>query len=546
MGSILRTSVFFVAGVAGLFSEGSAWAGAETPAEADWVALSKQASAAQGEGRLDQAADLLARARRMNSVDLGLLRSSCEVALAREQRGGKKLSNAVSSRSFCHNAYIRGGGTAEDMRNEAASLLSPAERPSLDDLVVAALNADAAVRSAPAQPWGYLARCDIARRLGSADVMEACLADLKRVAPNHPATKEAFSMMGGESTSFVPWLIRALLVLSVIGTLAPAWLHRRRLQRRGPAVPGKIAAALFVILCALSGAMIGTAQAETAPAPAGKGAVAPKDKRIPVPELKRDSLSKFPIDDADPEGSLPDPETLAKGPLQLGYLIQDLAGRAENAEKRGDHASAVRYLKALSKITPKSAYAPRKLCEELEASGDIATAIMACRTVLTLDGSTAKDYAHFIHLALAKGARPTPDERKEMEAVIAHLAAQPNVGIAPATLRCDVALKFEDVKTLESCTQELARLAPKDPRTVSFQWALAVQKKERSTALQLIDKAREAGVSTAGISMMESETRQMVKRQIGRFVLIGLGALLFGFLVMTGFRQAAKRRRLSV
>ena len=492
---------------------------------------------------MDESADLLARARRMNPADLGLLRSSCEVALAREQRGGKKLPNAVSSRSFCHNAYIRGGGTAEDMRNEAASLLSPVERPSLDDLVVAALNADAAVRSAPAQPWGYLARCDIARRLGSADVMEACLADLKRVAPNDLATKEAF-LLGGESTSFGAWLIRALLVLSVIGTLASAWLQRRRLQRREPALPGRIAAALFVILCALSGPMTGTARAETAPA--NKGAVAPKDKRIPVPELKRDSLSKFPIDDADPEGSLPDPETLAKGPLQLGYLIQDLAGRAESAEKRGDHASAVRYLKALSKITPKSAYAPRKLCEELEASGDVATAIMACRTVLTLEGSTAKDYAHFIHLALAKGGRPTPDERKEMEAVIAHLAAQPNVGIAPATLRCDVALKFEDVKTLESCTQELARLAPKDPRTVSFQWALAVQKKQRSAALQLIDRAREAGVSTAGISMMESETSQMVKRQVGRFVLIGLGALLLGFLVRAGFRHVTKRRRLSV
>ena len=544
MGPILRTTVFFVAGVAGLFSKGSAWAGAETPVESDWVALSKQASAAQGDGRLDEAADLLARARRVNPTDLGLLRSSCEVALAREQRDGKKASNAVSSRSFCHNAYVRGGGTAEDMRNEAASLLSPAERPALDDLVVAALNADAAVRSAPAQPWGYLARCDIARRLGSADVMEACLADLKRVAPNHPATKEAFSMMGGESTSFVTWLIRAFLVLSVLGTLVPAWLHRRRRQRRAPAVPGTIVAALFVILCALSGAMTGTARAETAPA--SKVPMAQKNKRIPVPEIKRDSLSKFPIDDADPEGSLPDPELLAKGPLQLGYLIQDLAGRAESAEKRGDHAAAIRYLKALSKITPKSAYAPRRLCDELEASGDLATAIMACRTVLTLEGSTAKDYAHFIQLTLAKSGRPTPDERKEMEAVIAHLAAQPNVGIAPATLRCDVALKFEDVKTLEACTQELARLAPKDPRTVSFQWALAVQKKERSAALQLIDKARQAGVSTAGISMMESETRQMVKRQIGRFVLIGLGALLFGFLVMTGFRQVAKRRRLSV
>jgi hypothetical protein len=171
---------------------------------------------------------------------------------------------------------------------------------------------------------------------------------------------------------------------------------------------------------------------------------------------------------------------------------------------------------------------------------------MACRTVLTIEGSTTTDYIHFIQLALTKSGKPSPDEHKEMEAVIAHLAAQPDMGITPAVLRCDVALKFEDVKTLESCTQELARLAPKDPRTVSYQWALAVQKKQRSVALQLIDRAREAGVSTAGITMMESQTSQMVKRQIGRFVLIGLGAVLFGFLVKAGFRHVMKRRRLSV
>jgi hypothetical protein len=554
MGAILRTTGFLTASLAVLFFSESVRADAGTPEATDWGALATQADGARNAGRLDEAADLLARARRKNPSDLGLLRSSCEVALAREQRTGKKVPNAISSRAFCHSAYVR-GGNAEDMRNEAAALVSPAENPSLDELVVAALNADAAVHSAPGEPWGYLAHCDIARRLGNAGMMEACLADLKHQAPNHAGTKEALSL-SRESTSFVTWLMRVLLVLSVAGTLAHAWFRGRRPRRREPAAPGKVATAPLVILCALSLAMAGPARAETAPvqaaasqkqaAPSGGKAVATPIKNRRAPEIKRESLSRFQIDDADPEGSLPDAKTLADGPLQYGYLIQDLAAKAEKATKRGDHATSARYYKALAKISPKSTYAPRKLCEELEASGDIATAVMACRTVLTIEGSTTTDYIHFIQLALAKGGKLTPDERKELEAVIAHLAAQPDMGITPAVLRCDVALKFEDVKTLESCTEELARLAPKDPRTVSFEWALAVQKKQRSVALQLIDKAREVGVSTAGITMMESETSQMVKRQIGRFVLIGLGALLLGFLVRAGFRHMAKRRRLSV
>jgi tetratricopeptide (TPR) repeat protein len=537
MGAILRTTVFFVAGLAATFCAASARADTTTPTGSDWTALAKQASAAQSAGRLDEAADLLARARRMSPNDLGLLRSSCEVALAREQRTGTKVSNAVSSRAFCHSAYLR-GGSPEDMRNEVASLVSPAEHPSLDDLVVAALNADAAVHSAPAEPWGHVARCDIARRLGSADVMETCLADLERQWPNHAATKEAL-LLGRESTSFVAWLVRALLILSVAGTLAHAWLAGRRSRRREATVPGKVAAALFVIVCVLSGAMAGAARAETAPA-GDRGAAAPPGRR--APEIKRQSLSRFHIDDADPEGSLPDAKTLADGPLQYGYLLQDLAAKAQHAEKRGDHAAAIRYYRALAKITPKSPFAPRKLCDQLEATGDLATAVMACRTVLTLEGVTTQDYVHFVHLALTKSGQPTPEERKEIEAVTAHVAAEPNIGIAPIALRCDVALKFEDVKALESCTQELAKLAPKDPRTVSFQWALAIQKKQRSVALRLIDKAREVGVSTSGVTMMESETHRMVMRQVGRFALIGISAVAFGILLTMGFRHLKRRR----
>src|SRR3954468_1542472 len=103
-----------------------------------------------------------------NADSIQLLRGACIGALAREAKGERPASSGEP----CHRA-LRLGGTPEDERNEVASLMSPVANPSLDDLAVSALLVDAAERQAVDQPWAYLARCDIARRMGSADTLAA-------------------------------------------------------------------------------------------------------------------------------------------------------------------------------------------------------------------------------------------------------------------------------------------------------------------------------------------------------------------------------------
>src|SRR5262249_1008642 len=154
--------------------------------------------------------------------------------------------------------------------------------------------------------------------------METCLSDLKHLAPTAALTKEALSL-GRESASFGTWLLRALLALTFAGTLAHAWL-RRRSRLPEPAVAGSVATAPLVLLCLLSLAPASATRAETAPAPsaASKAAATPRsrtaaspastEKHVPTELTKRESLSRFKIDDADPEGSLPDAQTLANGP----------------------------------------------------------------------------------------------------------------------------------------------------------------------------------------------------------------------------------------
>lgn len=444
-------------------------------------------------------------------------RVACEAALALEAGG----HGEASSREPCHSAFIVDGGP-QDMRNEVASLMSPRAHPSLDDLVLGSLIADAAVRKAPDQPWGYLARCDIARRLGSANVLESCLADLRRLAPAHPATRGALGY-AGERAPFWAWILRAILSVGLLGTLAHALLARRR-TATAVATP-KLGAALLIGIVSLLGPGVGIAQSE--PMPRG------------------DQLSKIRIDDANPEAGIPDEETQNKRPLEFGYYLQDLAAKAERSAKGGDHAAEARYYQALTKAVPAAAFGPRKLCVALDAAGDVPGAVVACRTALTRQGSVASDYVRFVDVVLSRRDPVPPLEQKELRAVIDHLAGEAQLGTLPATLRCEVALRFRDTEGLETCTADLAKTEPNNPKTVSFEWALALQHHDRSAALQLVDRARGVGMSNDGVAKMEEATRQMGRRRLVHLAPLGLGGALIAALLAFGFRYLVQRRRLA-
>jgi hypothetical protein len=529
------------------FSSESAAVTEPTPAvsggsKPEWQALSEQGQAARDAGRLDEALDLYLRAQKAAPREVLPNRGACEVELALEAKGSMKLS----SRGSCYRAFLL-GGSAQDLRNDVASSLSPRQKPSLDDLATASLMAEAAQHKGPDEPWGYLARCDIARRMGSADILEACLADLKQIVPHHPMTKAALAMPA-ERVGFGRWVARVLFLLLALGTAAHALARRwRRRQGRSPIVEAR-AAAIFVGVCSLlvaRGLLAAPAPTEAPPA-AGKSTPAGDKASAHPKEVVKDHLGTFKVDDADPEASVPSPEMQQKAPLQFGYFIQDVGTRAELAIRRGDHAAAARYFKALSKATPRSAFGPRKLCEELEASGDIATAIKACRAALLgAEGSLVGDYPRFVHVVLATRGPLSDQEHKELGMVIDHLAGEPNIGTVPATLRCQVALRFEDTKALTACTQELEKAASKDPQTVSFAWALAVQKKDKAAALKLIERGRELGMSNDSLTMMQQATDRMERRKFTRNILIAAGVALALALLRIGAKRFANRKRVS-
>ncbi len=446
------------------------------------------------------------------------LRAACEAALER----------GVDARTPCHEALLYGSLT-EDLRNQVAAMVAPGVKVTLDDLATASMVADAAVRKEATDPWGYVARCDIARRIGSADVLAACLRDLERIAPNHPATAAARAMQPVRVPAWV-WIVRALLAIAFLGTLAHA-LRRWRGRRAAVARP-------VLALCVLASLL------------ATRGAFADEGMSTPDPAVKvvngrpmGGDLSDNRVDDANPEASVPPPEVRSRQPLQFGYFIQDLTARAEAATAKGDHVRAGHYWAALAKAAPDIALPPRKLCEELQAAGDLVNAVKACRSALTRGGVVGGDFTRFVSLVLAQPDPLPTGEKEELDAVLAHVDGKIDLGPQLPSLRCEVALRFHDDRALATCADELGRVAPDDPKTISFQWALAIANRDPVTAEKLIARARGVGMPQEGVATMERATSDMNHKRLARFVLLVIVAAALMLLGVRVLRRLAERRR---
>ena len=139
---------------------------------------------------------------------------------------GSSLSQQSAARAACRTALVR-GGTPEDMRNNvAATVLGPA-LPGMGELQAASFMADGVVNVAAGEPWGYLARADLARWLGDRELLDASLSDLRRAAPEHAQTRRLAALSSAHASSWV-WLGRLLVAAAWLVTAAHGLARRRR------------------------------------------------------------------------------------------------------------------------------------------------------------------------------------------------------------------------------------------------------------------------------------------------------------------------------
>lgn len=434
----------------------------------------QRADAAAAAGRRQEAVTLFKEAGKLAPKSPAPPRRLCEVLT--------ELGRRDEALEACRVA-LEWGDAPEDFRAMVGAQMSGRQPPHVEELVMALVMALGLENRVSNDPSGYAALFDIALRLGDRELMKAKLRDLERISPDHYDTGRARRLVatsGPGLGTLAGWGVLAILV----ALTAARSIGRVRMRARARTLSRAALTALATVT------LVGSpARAELPPDPT-------------------QGLSKFKVDDANPTGSLPAREEFQKSPVDFGYLVMDLAEKADQATRRKDYPQAIKYYEALVKIAPDRSIGHGKICEVHELAGDRERALASCRTALRIDGVRTEDYDRFLRLLLASPPPLTQAQRDEVSTIVAHLKSKPENLAAASEIECRVAVHTEDASLLERCTATLAGIAPTDPKTINFEWALATLNKDLPGAKRALEKARQAGVKGPDLSRMASVTRE--------------------------------------
>jgi len=444
-------------------------------------------------GQLDQALTLFLEAQTALPDSALPRRRICEAMTA--------LGRGLEGLSACYTA-LQIQRTNLAVRATVRALVDGPQAPTMGRVGEALTLLTMERRRAPNHWMLSSALCDIAERIGDGVMLQHCAEELVRLAPTAPETRRALAQLESRCPPMRFWAGWLAIAVAIFATSLHAG-RRALAARKGGRAP--IAVALTALLVALSSSA--AAQSER---PTGQW------------------LSKWSVDDSDPENSIPTEEARGKDPLQFGYWLQDVALKGEIASKHKDYPAAVKYYRAMAKAVPDRAISFSKLCEAYEAAGDSEKAIASCGSALLVQGVKQGDYARYVHLVLA---RPGPINKKDEETltgVIDNLKADPNAHPLADQLECDFAIRAGHPAQLKGCTEALVASAPDDPETIRAQFALAMQNRDLAQARQVVERAKKAGVKEEGLRLMQQDIITASNMRVWSLVLTGVAAgLLF-------------------
>lgn len=465
-------------------------------------------------GSLDDALRSFQEGRADDPVDAGIfLRRECETLTA--------LGRHDEAKTACWKS-LQELRTPQTIVATTRALVTGPTPPSFDDIHQALmLVLVERSKSLFGQPRLAEAMCNVAESIGDGVMLQHCTEELERLAPDYPATKRARAVLDAPCSPWRFWLGWLAIAAACIVTLVDAGRRssrRRALRLKGS---GAVATALLVSLTSFAT----TARADLPPAPPGA------------------MLSDWAVDDKDPEGHVPTQKQMNEDPLQAGYWVQDLLVKAELATKHGDHPAAIKYYRALFKAVPDKAISLTKLCSEYEAVNDLNAAINSCGLALMLDGVSINDYAHFVRLLLSKPGPLGPKDVAAATNVINHLKSDAVGKSAGYQLECELGIRVADLTMLKECTAALAVSAPGDEKTLSFEWALAMQQSQFGRARTLLAQVKAAGASDESVKNMQMALDAGDRAQRKWLTVTAAGTLLlivglaYGFVIVTRRRQ---------
>jgi predicted Zn-dependent protease len=228
----------------------------------------------------------------------------------------------------------------------------------------------------------------------------------------------------------------------------------------------------------------------------------------------------------------------------------DVSDLAEAALKRNDHKEAVVYFKTLVKAVPERAVSYRKACASYQALGDWQNASAFCKTALLKEGAYVQDFAQFALILLQMKPTFTMQDATDLDAVVEHLRAQlPKDNSMADEIACDIALKLQDNKRFEACTNRLRVIEPDSAKTLTFEWAYALQRGDTKAAKRIIQKAKQVGVPPTVVKNLEEGLAKFSKSRRwswlrNRSVQFGIGISVAALAILGAI--LAKRRRFSL
>jgi tetratricopeptide (TPR) repeat protein len=411
-------------------------------------------------------------------------------------------------------------GAAPALRAAVGAFMSTT--PTSEELAVALNYARLAAEKSGTQPWAYAARCDIALRLGEPTMLKTCKQQLLTLAPGHYETdRVAGSNLAQTSLAvFAAWGAAALLALYTLAhAILRAFSPRRGRDRSALSASGA-ALALVVSVVSLP------ARADIA-----SEKVAPSG-----------GLGKWKVNLQDPISSVPTPAERDGNPIEFGYHVMDLGDLTGQAEQRGDHALAAKLSEAMVKAVPDAAGGYRRACHFNELAGNRERALMFCRGALAVEGVIVDDYLRYTQLVFALSTTFKKPQIDDFTAIIQHLKSEAKAEGPAAIVQCQLATRIEDRRGLEACTQVLAKLAPNDPKTISFQWTLAMLRGDMSQAQKLFAAAKEKSLNPEAVETMQKamQAELSVPRRLQRnwhVLLAGAGGLM-----VVGLSLSLRRR----
>jgi tetratricopeptide (TPR) repeat protein len=363
------------------------------------------------------------------------------------------------------------------------------------------------------------ALCDIAERIGDLSMLQRCTGELVRLAPDADETKQALALLNAKCPPIRFWVGWIALGLAIVGTAAHVL---RRGVARVSRAPIQAVGAAVVALGFVLGAT-GTAHAQEKPT---------------------GWLTTWPINEDDPESSVPDAKKRNEDPLQFGYWLQDVALKGEVYAKHGMHDKAIKFYRALAKAVPDRAISFSRLCTEYEAIDDREKAIASCGMAISLQGVTQGDYAHYVHLVLAKTGPLTSQDVGFLNLAIEGFKKDPQAHPLVDKLECEVGTRTSNVELLRECTTALVASAPNDLQTIAFQWALAMQEGKLDDARGLLERAKELGEKDEGVQSMQRAINAAARRKQLHVGLVVLAGILFAAAGAV-FARSYRRRRIG-